>query len=645
VVCVLAQAQNGAGPAALPSLTVADLIARGELALRSDPQESRRDAEQALAQLARAPDADLTIRARLILCNYQSERDERAALEQLELARALLPQARRSGLRSGLLTCEGEVRETAGDIQQAKALFDQAVNAAASSGDDAMLAEALFSRGYLLGLRGDYAAGLADLRRSQLLFDRVGKPLHSLTVLDSIAILYNRMGDYAQAQHMYADALRAQRAVGLTNDEAVTLYNLGRTHENLQQWREAAQAFAESLQLSTRIGYTRGQGYALRGLAAAANAQGDPELALKHLERAAALQSQTPDERLRGHIALARGIALHHLGRLEESRAAVETAIAVYQHFDALSELASAEREFAELLADMQDWKGAYTHAREFAAVDDRLRTRQLDQRFATLKVEFDTAATAKENAVLMRQNAADRKALEQARAMRHLQAAVIALTVLLAAALAVLALYLRRSSIRMRALAMTDELTGVPNRRAVLGRLGALLKDPQTGPCAMLILDIDHFKSINDHHGHPAGDEVLKVVADEVRAGVAEPAFFGRLGGEEFLVALPEVTPERALQVAEEFRERITRIDTVRWFVDRRIITASIGLTVSVPGADNPSTMLKRADAALYHAKRSGRNCVRLGMATMPSGPAAPAPAAAPHALQAVRATAADRS
>jgi diguanylate cyclase (GGDEF)-like protein len=170
----------------------------------------------------------------------------------------------------------------------------------------------------------------------------------------------------------------------------------------------------------------------------------------------------------------------------------------------------------------------------------------------------------------------------------------------------------------------MTDELTGVPNRRAVLGRLDPLLRREEPAPCAILIVDIDYFKAINDQLGHSTGDEVLKVVAATVRAAVKEPAFFGRLGGEEFLIALPNTGLHAARAMAESFCELIEAIDTSRWFGDRHRITCSIGVSVSVPGRDTPSTMLQRADAALYSAKRGGRNCVRTEPAPTPDMDAA---------------------
>ncbi|MEJ0005813.1 MAG: GGDEF domain-containing protein [Steroidobacteraceae bacterium] len=165
----------------------------------------------------------------------------------------------------------------------------------------------------------------------------------------------------------------------------------------------------------------------------------------------------------------------------------------------------------------------------------------------------------------------------------------------------------------RMGSLAMTDELTQAPNRRAVLTMLSRLLQRPEAGPCAILIMDIDFFKRINDQHGHAAGDEVLKLVAAAVRTTAAAPAFFGRLGGEEFLIALPDADLPAARRFAEVLRQRVAAINTRTAIPGHSGVTTSVGLTVSIAGADDPGSMLARADTALYAAKRSGRNCVRV--------------------------------
>ena len=605
------------------------LIDRAPVEVRNDPQVAAADARKALEILLQQPDPDLEIRARVLLCDHLSERDRAAAEEQVELASKLLPQARRPGLRAGVLDCRGTIAETAGDNARARELFEQAVAVATETGDEEMLAAALYSRGYLLGVQGQYAAGLTDLKRAQGIYERLDLPHHALTALNGIAILYNRMGDYTQARYMYVAAIRLQRAAGMKREEAVTLHNLGRAHENLQEWDAADTAFRQSYEVNRELKYVRGEAYGLRGMAAVQNARGKPSEALATLERASALQRQTPDARLEAQIQLARGIALRQLARLSEAADSLEQALVVFRAADSLNELKATYTELASVYSQLGNWRRGYENLQLARQTAERLFRNQVDQRFATLKVEFDTAAKEKENALLLRENSANQKALAQERRARQWQAAVIALTVLLAILLATLAVHQWRSRRRMHRLAMTDELTSVPNRRAVLSRLGPLLQSPARS-CAMLVIDIDHFKSINDQHGHHEGDEALKLVAQRLREQVQEPAFIGRLGGEEFVVVIPDADATQAQLLAERFRQEVMTIDTRRWLVDRRI-TVSIGLTLSRGDGDTPSTMLQRADAALYDAKRAGRNCVKMNLPTTQSSLEQGTPSSAP--------------
>ncbi|HET9445295.1 MAG TPA: diguanylate cyclase, partial [Steroidobacteraceae bacterium] len=406
-------------------------------------------------------------------------------------------------------------------------------------------------------------------------------------------------------------ALKAQRDAGMRREEAVTLHNLGRAHENLLEWAAAEKEFEESLAISRELGYARGEAYALRGLGAVANARGEPQNALTTLERASVLQRQTPDARLHAQIQLARGVALHKLRQLPQSAKALEEALAIFRKADSLTELRATHAELAAVLADMGNWRDAYANLELSKETAERQFRNQIDQRFTTLKVEFDTASKEKENALLLRENEANQNALEQERRARRLQATVILLIVALAALLATLAIHQWQTTRRMRSLAMTDELTGVPNRRALLARLAPLVADRNDRTHVLIIIDIDHFKSINDQYGHPEGDEALKLVAARLRAEVHEPAFIGRLGGEEFAVVAPNSDAAAGRKLAERFRESVMTIDTRRWLADRRL-TVSIGVTVSKMAGDTPSQMLQRADAALYEAKRAGRNCVR---------------------------------
>jgi diguanylate cyclase (GGDEF)-like protein len=179
---------------------------------------------------------------------------------------------------------------------------------------------------------------------------------------------------------------------------------------------------------------------------------------------------------------------------------------------------------------------------------------------------------------------------------------------VLLAFVLATLAWRQRRTSQAMHTLAMTDELTGLPNRRDVLARLETLLDTPDRG-CALLIVDIDHFKSINDSHGHLVGDDILRAIAGALRDAAAEPVALGRLGGEEFVVIQPDGDEVSGRLLAERLIARVRALDLSRLLRGRRM-TVSIGLTVCSTG-DTVTQMLRRADEALYVAKAGGRDRV----------------------------------
>ncbi|MBD3239631.1 MAG: diguanylate cyclase [Chitinivibrionales bacterium] len=153
--------------------------------------------------------------------------------------------------------------------------------------------------------------------------------------------------------------------------------------------------------------------------------------------------------------------------------------------------------------------------------------------------------------------------------------------------------------------------------RRAAFDRdLALLVADAkrQSAPCALIMMDIDHFKRVNDMHGHPVGDEVLLGVAQRLVDRVGHRGKAYRYGGEEFAVLLPGYSAEEAFGLAERIRKDIER-ESVS---SRKLsISASFG-TVSVPEeASNPAQLLERADSALYEAKEGGRNQVRIGNAS----------------------------
>ena len=162
--------------------------------------------------------------------------------------------------------------------------------------------------------------------------------------------------------------------------------------------------------------------------------------------------------------------------------------------------------------------------------------------------------------------------------------------------------------------LALTDSLTGVFNRRYVSAHLPRLLDRAADSnkPVSILMFDIDHFKRVNDTFGHDVGDEVLREVAIRSARNLRNFDLVARLGGEEFVVIMPDTDGESALMVAERLRQRIG--DTpfaVSAPIGEITVTVSVGVAVGGRVGDTVDTLIKRADEALYEAKRSGRNRV----------------------------------
>jgi two-component system cell cycle response regulator len=172
----------------------------------------------------------------------------------------------------------------------------------------------------------------------------------------------------------------------------------------------------------------------------------------------------------------------------------------------------------------------------------------------------------------------------------------------------------LRENYNRSLSLALTDELTGLYNRRYVFAHLNELLgRIPEGGfETAVMLFDIDHFKLVNDRYGHPAGDAVLRELAGRAMRQVRSVDLVGRLGGEEFVVVMPETSLGGAIVVAERFRAAVAGDPFVLHDSGEQLaVTVSVGIAVSGDRQDTLDTLLKRADEALYAAKKSGRNRV----------------------------------
>lgn len=174
----------------------------------------------------------------------------------------------------------------------------------------------------------------------------------------------------------------------------------------------------------------------------------------------------------------------------------------------------------------------------------------------------------------------------------------------------------LAEANLRLEQLAITDALTGLPNRHGLSDVLEAewLPGLRSREPIALAMIDIDHFKKYNDHYGHQCGDDCLRLVTRTIRTSIRITDLAARYGGEEFCIVMPATDTDSALLVVERVRQAVADLAVPHAGTDLGIVTISVGLTTAVPTAGLPNQLIKIADQALYEAKRDGRNRVATG-------------------------------
>jgi diguanylate cyclase (GGDEF)-like protein len=179
-----------------------------------------------------------------------------------------------------------------------------------------------------------------------------------------------------------------------------------------------------------------------------------------------------------------------------------------------------------------------------------------------------------------------------------------------------------RRREEKVHTLSQIDPLTGLFNRRTTHDRLSYLIKakDGEAATHAVILLDLDLFKNINDVYGHSVGDEVLKLVAENLQSNVRDEDMVGRFGGEEFIIILANTSLQQTEDIAERCRSELMKLKLSAQHAEDLVITASFGVACFKAGQTTIDTILKEADEALYQAKHLGRNQIVLNQMTISS-------------------------
>jgi len=556
----------------------------------------------------------IELEADMIRCEYYVDNDD--ARQALDIANSW--KSKKVDLSSLQVVkidiCRGTAMEKLGDSAGARKAYLDTLSFARLQGLKEQEAEALLNVGQLQSFKGEFSDALETLQAAHSLFNDLKLENKVRITLNSIAILYGRMGENKKSLEYYAQVLEQNKAQGKKRNVAVVLYNMGRRYEELKDYPKALSSFSEALKIHAELKSEVSVALVERSIGSVYNSMNEPAKALRHLETALEILQRKSIIKSQGQVYLEMGVAYRGQKKFDQSFAAFEKAEKVLK----ASSSPSLERDLWEqrslLFVDKLDWRHAYESYVEFKKSSDSIYSKQKEEQLAHFQVRFDTAQKDKANQLLKHENELQEQRIQASTRIQSLQLAVISLGCLLFGLVGWFAVRQVRLAQRMRDLALTDELTKVPNRRHILTYGEEVLKacSSQQKAFSVLVLDIDHFKKINDTYGHGIGDEVIKRVASICKGSLRKGDNVGRIGGEEFLIVLPATTPQEAQEIGERIRAQIA-FNNMGDIQPGMRVTVSVGIASDVSGSRKLDVLMNLADEALYEVKENGRNGVRI--------------------------------
>ena len=473
----------------------------------------------------------------------------------------------------------------------------------------------------IAALKRDYLVGLRYLDRALSMRDRIEDPAIRNLSGTVAGTLYNEFGHYElalnEAERVLADHPDPHNRCGARQIRARALNGLGR---RLDEGRDIQEAIADCAAQRQPMAVN-----AIRAtLAEYWAAHGRRKQAIALLEKNLPETLDTGYTRLIGEVRQL--LAQFHLDEGDVAKAQAQARAIVTAPGQDPTSLATVVAHRVLYLAAMQrgDTAEAFRHYRLYAEADkarlDDIKAReyafQLSRHEIKQKNQSIALLTSK-NRLLSLQQEVDRRT-------KWNFSLAIALLLVLVASFGYWGWRARRMHGSLRRLAETDGLTGLANRRHFRERSEAVLAAcaERRRPVSVLLLDLDHFKQINDQCGHAAGDWVLREVARVGRLHCREQDLFGRLGGEEFALTLVDCDADAAMRTAEACRRAIASIDAGSTGCGLPV-TASVGVVATRAASDyDYEALIAHADAAMYRSKLAGRN--RVALYTPPPVPGA---------------------
>lgn len=492
------------------------------------------------------------------------------------------------------------------------------------------IADSLFNQSHINLHLGDYQLALSQSLNSLSIYNDLRDSRRQAETLLNLGSIYLSINEFNKAMSTLIKALDIARHLDDPQPMGEILLNMGMTYLYAGDSGHALTEFKKSLQIFQTADNHKMMAYVYCNLAAANLVENENELFLQYIERGEKYADQIGSNYIKICILLQRGqyqiisgdldtanqyfqeslrlakrqgyqadeIASiiwvsevnYRQGKLEEAVILLNGALEGARKHRYAEGMLKAHQKLASIFEDLGDYFQACDHLKNYYEIEQQINTEKNDLKYKSLETVYRTQVMQSEARIIQTKNhqlekeISERKWVEEA---------------------------LRMSEDKYRRLASLDPLTGLNNRRffyqLALSEIRRVKR--YAHPTTLLIIDIDRFKSINERLGHLAGDDVLKVIANQIKGFVREVDILGRFGGEEFILLLPETNLERGHQVAQRL---CCQIEDVRFEISGELIQVQVSIGVAAYEKDLPlDFLIDRADQAMQAAKKAGRNRV----------------------------------
>jgi diguanylate cyclase (GGDEF)-like protein len=647
----LASAIDGWASAVAPAIPA--LIGRpGQLAfedfvgnvLRALEAYGSSDAHWARAQQLALAEGDLAKAAEIAIARGEIAliRGDYASVERLS---TLLTEL---GERAHLKWAEASAEEYSGVLDRRHGKLDDATRHEQRSielmrerGDEAGVATVLTNLGTIARDRGDYASALDWFMQALAIRERIDNRLE--LTLRNLALIYRDLGDDAATRRYFSRALEVAGRKGDSANYAATLGTFASYLADVREFEPALAAADESLAIGQATGNRPSVGFSLLDSGRALLGLGRLDEAAARLNEALAVGLGLDQHEImaRSRVALAETALAN--GDRKRARQFLEDTFASPQASDSKPLLIEAYALRERLASADGDSTAALGYAHAQATLREELLGTRANRRLSALETQYARSASEQKLALVTKDNQLQAARLDREQLERRYGVAMLAALTLLLGLLAwrffgvrrlnrVLAMRNIEIEAKRAALsdanerleyqaqqlyqaAISDPLTGVFNRGHLMRQLDGLLTDSQRDgkELALLLIDFDHFKQVNDTQGHIFGDRVLVTGVHALRESLEPGDVLGRYGGEEFVVAVRGRDDDEVLVIAE--RLRTCAADALRSFAPQLDPNATISIGIAtlshLPLPHKVTALIDAADHAVYAAKRAGRNQV----------------------------------